>query len=106
MAYILDLVLIGCRCCHHRNSLANRHCTRFINDFRGVASRPNVELVSRQEKTSDSRRTGKAAREETNVTPTPAMEVWTASSGIEAGVELLLSYGKGFWTHRTHPSTS
>jgi len=29
------------------------------------------------------------------------MEIWTGAHGIEAGAELLLSYGKGFWTHRS-----
>eukprot|EP00035_Acanthoeca_spectabilis_P021360 m.437803 g.437803 ORF g.437803 m.437803 type:complete len:259 (-) comp18158_c0_seq1:107-883(-) len=54
---------------------------RFINDFRGVAAKPNVELVLGSERP-------------------PTMQVWTAAEGVAAGTELLLSYGKGFWEAR------
>jgi len=55
---------------------------RFINDFRRVADKPNVELVL-----SDG--------------PPCSMQVWTGAEGVEAGTELLLSYGKGFWHARS-----
>lgn len=55
---------------------------RFINDFRGIAPRANVEL--RLEKA-----------------PFPKMTLWTNSEPVLCGTELLLSYGKGFWRERS-----
>jgi hypothetical protein len=60
---------------------------RMINDFRGIAKAPNVEF--------------KLYRHPTNVAPKIRMGVFVLPGReIQAGEEILLSYGKGFWTAR------
>ncbi|KAI8819344.1 uncharacterized protein EV422DRAFT_497813 [Fimicolochytrium jonesii] len=57
---------------------------RFINDFRGVATRPNVEFETyRDAKTGEVR-----------------MGVWVLGKSIKKGEELCISYGKGWWLDR------
>eukprot|EP00047_Mylnosiga_fluctuans_P018042 m.66465 g.66465 ORF g.66465 m.66465 type:complete len:174 (-) comp7403_c0_seq2:255-776(-) len=56
---------------------------RFINDYRGIGLKPNVEL-----------------RDAVDARGNPAMAVHTLRA-VAKGEELLLSYGKGFWTART-----
>lgn len=55
---------------------------RFINDYRGVAKRPNVALQEARDRRGN-----------------PAMAV-VALRPVGKGEELLLSYGKGFWQAR------
>lgn len=66
---------------------ADKHgnAARMINDYRGIGPKPNVEF--RQVWDED---TGWAR-----------MEVWSLSDGLRKGDEVLISYGKGFWTART-----
>ncbi|KNC97890.1 uncharacterized protein SPPG_06881 [Spizellomyces punctatus DAOM BR117] len=57
---------------------------RCINDFRGVAEKPNVEFETyRCEKTGEVR-----------------VGVWVLTKKIAKGEELLVTYGKGFWKER------
>ncbi|TPX53769.1 hypothetical protein PhCBS80983_g06169 [Powellomyces hirtus] len=57
---------------------------RFINDFRGVAAKPNVEFETyRDAKTGEVK-----------------MGVWVGGKEIRKGEELCVSYGKGFWKER------
>jgi hypothetical protein len=126
--------------------------SRFINDFRGVAKRANVELVLSDSQVPTmqvrfphphSTHTTHTLRDAhtvfyllswilmlilsgvCNLSPlssdthfslppsswiltcylfllssSSSFQVWTASVGVEAGTELLLSYGKGFWHAR------
>eukprot|EP00041_Stephanoeca_diplocostata_P012305 m.206357 g.206357 ORF g.206357 m.206357 type:complete len:300 (-) comp18898_c0_seq3:113-1012(-) len=67
---------------------------RFINDFRGIGRRPNVELKLF--------RAGDTNPRQKQVTTT-RMEVWSGGILIPAGAELLLSYGKGWWRARKSP---
>lgn len=64
---------------------------RFINDYRGISDRPNVEF----KEIWDERRKERG------------MGVWVLvegksgkGKGVRKGEELLVSYGKGFWTAR------
>lgn len=56
---------------------------RCINDYRGVAERPNTLF-------KEGRTTNGELR----------MSVWTGSRGVMKGEELLVSYGKGWWLAR------
>lgn len=69
---------------------------RFINDYRGVAERPNAEFREVWSEKFGQRcmavfvlpeRAGKAGRA-------------AGKGGIAKGQEILVSYGKGFWSHR------
>lgn len=64
---------------------------RFINDYRGVATRPNAIFEERR-----------------NPCGELCMAVWSGSEGIKKGQEVLVSYGKGFWQARsnTHDNNS
>lgn len=57
---------------------------RFINDYRGVANKPNALFI-------DGRTTSAELR----------MGVWSSGEGIKKGEEILLSYGKTWWRART-----
>lgn len=57
---------------------------RFINDFRGVAKKPNARFQERRNEKGEL-----------------CMSVWSSSETIKKGDEILLSYGKGFWKART-----
>ncbi|KAI0702446.1 hypothetical protein BC835DRAFT_1500853 [Cytidiella melzeri] len=57
--------------------------SRFINDYRGVAERPNVQF-----------------RESLNETGELCMSIWSGNEAIKKGDELVVSYGKGFWKAR------
>lgn len=70
---------------------------RFINDYRGVAERPNAEFREVWSEKFGQRcmavfvlpeRTGKA-------------RAAAGKGGIAKGQEILVSYGKGFWSHRS-----
>ena len=52
---------------------------RFLNDFRGIRNRPNVEFRERWQY---------------------HMGVFTLSESVDKGDELVVTYGKGFWDHR------
>lgn len=59
------------------------NAARFINDFRGVKPKPNALFEERRTTNGELR-----------------MSVWSGSSVIRKGEELLVSYGKGFWRAR------
>ncbi|KAI0336109.1 SET domain protein [Cubamyces sp. BRFM 1775] len=59
---------------------------RFVNDYRGVKSRPNVIFQERRTDRGELR-----------------MSVWSGSEPIKKGDELLVSYGKSWWRARQHP---
>ncbi|KXN83595.1 hypothetical protein AN958_01160 [Leucoagaricus sp. SymC.cos] len=58
--------------------------TRFINDYRGIAGRPNALF-------RDNRLSSGVLR----------MSIWSASEGIRKGDEILVSYGKSWWRARS-----
>ena len=61
------------------------NAARMINDYRGVACKPNVEFRQVWD----------------NATGWAKMEVWALSEGLRKGDEVLISYGKGFWSARS-----
>jgi hypothetical protein len=65
---------------------------RFINDYRGVRDKPNVEF-----KEVWSERFGQKCMA---VFVLPQREKGSGKQGIAKGEEILVSYGKGFWNHR------
>jgi SET domain-containing protein len=56
---------------------------RFINDFRGIANRPNAQF-----------------QESVNTAGELCMSIWSENETIKKGDEILVSYGKGFWNAR------
>ena len=66
--------------------------TRFINDYRGVAERPNAEF----------RKVWVSARGEQGmgVWVLPVGKSGKGRAGIRRGQEILVSYGRGFWGAR------
>ncbi|KAI4862524.1 hypothetical protein F4820DRAFT_430399 [Hypoxylon rubiginosum] len=69
---------------------------RFVNDFRGVATRPNCEF----RECWDLRRGERCMA--VFVLPAGKNGIKKAVVGIGKGEELLVSYGKGFWGKRRH----
>lgn len=69
---------------------------RFINDYRGVAERPNAEF-----REVWSQRAGQRCMA-VFVLPAGSGNAKSAATrrGIAKGQEILVSYGKGFWGHR------
>lgn len=61
---------------------------RFVNDYRGVAERPNAVF--------ELRRWGEGEGEGEGV----RMALWAGPKGIEKGAEVLVNYGRGFWEGR------
>ena len=61
------------------------NAARMVNDYRGIPGivAPNAEF-----------RQGRGARGELR------MEVWSLKCGVEKGQEVLVSYGKGWWSAR------
>ncbi|KAJ9121481.1 hypothetical protein QFC22_002097 [Naganishia vaughanmartiniae] len=74
------LIDIGIDAAKHGNA------ARMINDYRGIAAKPNSEFRQVWDP----------------VTGWARMEVWTLPGfGLKKGDEVLVSYGKGFWAART-----
>lgn len=63
---------------------AQGNAARMINDYRGIGAKPNVEFRLGWDEVSGWAR----------------MEVWALSAGLKKGEEVLVSYGKGFWSAR------
>ena len=57
---------------------------RFVNDYRGIRSKPNAEFA-------EQRTTGGDLR----------IGIWSLTEGIRKGDEIVVSYGKGWWTARS-----
>lgn len=60
---------------------------RFINDYRGAATKPNAVFV-----------------DERSVAGELQMTVWSCDQEIKKGDEILVSYGKGWWMARSGES--
>ena len=56
---------------------------RFINDFRGISDRPNAFFVDRRTDSGELR-----------------MSVWSGKEGIKKGSEVVVTYGKSWWSSR------
>lgn len=66
---------------------------RFVNDFRGVAERPNMVFAPRVIPAANGGGGGGGGQE-------PRMALWVGPAPVRKGDELLVSYGKGFWNER------
>lgn len=73
----VDNVSVGVDAQHAGNE------ARFVNDFRGVKSKPNAFFQERRTERGELR-----------------MSVWSGSETIKKGDELLVSYGKSWWRAR------
>ena len=62
---------------------------RFINDYRGVAAKPNALFEERR-----------------NAAGELCMAVWSGKEEIKKGQEILVSYGKGFWQARARSNAA
>lgn len=62
---------------------------RFINDFRGICSKPNAVFVERRTASGELR-----------------MSVQSGGEAIKKGEEILVSYGKSWWKERQLESTA
>ena|ERR1700689_4999230 len=58
---------------------------RFINDYRGVREKPNAIFADGRTPSGELR-----------------MSVWSAGQTIKKGDEIVVSYGKSWWSSRTH----
>lgn len=57
---------------------------RFVNDYRGIRPKPNAQFTDRWTASGDLR-----------------MGIWSLSSGIRKGDEIVVSYGKSWWAARS-----
>ena len=57
---------------------------RFVNDYRGIRPKPNAEFADRRTTGGDLR-----------------IGIWSLSEGMRKGDEIVVSYGKGWWTARS-----
>lgn len=83
---------------------------RFVNDFRGVAERPNVEFAVRRVpggvgnsgrgQTKEGIGGGEGEGEEGQEKGEVRMALCVGPRDVKKGDELLVSYGKGFWNGR------
>ena len=62
---------------------------RFINDYRGVAAKPNVIFKDVRTEAGELR-----------------IGIWSATTEIKKGEEILVSYGKNWWKARTGDSST
>ncbi|KAF9786085.1 SET domain protein [Thelephora terrestris] len=62
---------------------------RFINDYRGICGKPNAQFEERRGDNGELR-----------------MSIWTGGEAIKKGEEILVSYGKSWWSHRRPPESS
>lgn len=68
---------------------------RFINDYRGVATAPNAEFRDMYVDIGNNK-----AEKRVGVFVLSAGKSGKRAKGISRGQEILVSYGKGFWTER------
>ncbi|KAM0791735.1 hypothetical protein ACM66B_004003 [Microbotryomycetes sp. NB124-2] len=62
---------------------------RFVNDFRGVANKPNAVFELREWRDC---KTGQVVGRR--------MAIWAGPKGVDKNAEICVSYGKGFWRER------
>ncbi|KAI0105219.1 hypothetical protein GGR51DRAFT_194503 [Nemania sp. FL0031] len=72
---------------------------RFINDYRGVCERPNAEFRQCWDMRSGQQCMAVFVLPAGKNAPTKT-KTKTSASGIAKGAEILVSYGKGFWSKR------
>ncbi|KAL1738668.1 hypothetical protein HDZ31DRAFT_50636 [Schizophyllum fasciatum] len=60
------------------------NAARFVNDYRGVRPKPNAVFKDERHAASGELR----------------IAIWSGTEGIRKGEEILVSYGKGWWTAR------
>ncbi|KAF4622872.1 hypothetical protein D9613_001658 [Agrocybe pediades] len=60
---------------------------RFVNDYRGVSSKPNAVFVNERGPSGELK-----------------MSIWTSNAEIRKGEEILVSYGKSWWQSRVEDS--
>lgn len=75
--------------------------SRFINDYRGIAERPNVEFRDcfvqvKSEKRAD----GVKWERRVGIFVLTGGKAGKRNGGVKAGEEILVNYGKGFWEGR------
>ena len=58
---------------------------RFVNDFRGIAIKPNALFVDTKTASGEIR-----------------ISIWSSNREIKKGEEILVSYGKTWWRFRAH----
>jgi SET domain-containing protein len=58
---------------------------RFVNDFRGIAIKPNALFVDTKTASGELR-----------------ISIWSSNREIKKGEEILVSYGKTWWRSRAH----
>ncbi|CAI6334628.1 unnamed protein product [Periconia digitata] len=73
---------------------------RFVNDYRGVAAAPNAEFRHIFVDVGKGR-----VEKRMGVFVLSAGKSGKRAKGIERGSEILVSYGKGFWTERSGPDS-
>ena len=74
---------------------------RFVNDYRGIAERPNAEFRDCFiQVRSDKRKDGVKWERRVGVFVLPAGNAGKRKAGIKAGEEILVTYGKGYWEGR------
>jgi hypothetical protein len=56
---------------------------RFVNDYRGIRSKPNAVFVESRTSQGELR-----------------MSIWSSKDPIQKGDEILVSYGKNWWRSR------
>ena len=66
------------------SSVMGNHA-RFVNDFRGIATKPNALFVDTKIASGEIR-----------------ISIWSSNREIKKGEEILVSYGKTWWRSRAH----
>ncbi|KAF2487125.1 hypothetical protein BDY17DRAFT_288394 [Neohortaea acidophila] len=75
--------------------------SRFANDYRGIAARPNAEFRDCLVQVASERRAGGVKWERrVGIFVLSAGKAGKRKAGIGQGEEILVSYGKGFWDSR------
>lgn len=75
--------------------------SRFVNDYRGIAERPNVEFVDCMIEVPCTKRAGGLKWERrVGICVLSAGKAGKRKKGVMEGEEILVTYGKGFWEGR------
>jgi len=75
--------------------------SRFANDYRGIAERPNTEFRDCLVRVrSDKRANGTKWERRVGIFVLSGGKAGKRNGGIKAGQEILVNYGKGFWEGR------
>ncbi|KAK5138025.1 hypothetical protein LTR08_005822 [Meristemomyces frigidus] len=74
--------------------------SRFANDYRGIAERPNAEFRDCFVQTCSKRAEGVKWERRVGIYVLSAGKAGKRKAGIKAGDEVLVNYGKGYWEGR------